>query len=205
MYMFRLSFDSSEELADSLVSRKYIESGDVEEAFRNVDRARFVPAGRIDEAYNDCPLPISESATISAPHMVAMNTELLDVRTGDLVLEVGSGSGYQLAIISEITGDRGEVTGVEIDEELLERSTKRLSDRKNVSVLHGSGVAPVEGVFDRILFSCAINSMDPFLSKLKDDGVLVAPVDQGSSQVLKRYERGEVSTHGKVRFVEFQD
>jgi protein-L-isoaspartate(D-aspartate) O-methyltransferase len=203
--MLRPSFDSNRELVDSLVSRGYIESESVEKAFREVDRARFVPESRIDEAYNDYALPISDKATISGPHMVAINTELLSVQEGDDVLEIGSGSGYQLAIISELTGQKGKVTGVEIEEELVQRSRERLSDRENVSVIHGSGVKPVEETFDRILFSCAIDSIEPFLSKLKDDGVLVAPVNEGSSQVVKRYDNGEVSTHEKVRFVEFQD
>lgn len=210
--MLRPSFDSNRELVDSLVSRGYIESESVEKAFREVDRARFVPESRIDEAYNDYALPISDKATISGPHMVAINTELLSVQEGpceigalDDVLEIGSGSGYQLAIISELTGQKGEVTGVEIEEELVQKSRERLSDRENVSVIHGNGVKPVEETFDRILFSCAIDSIEPFLSKLKDDGVLVAPVNEGSSQVVKRYDNGEVSTHEKVRFVEFQD
>jgi protein-L-isoaspartate(D-aspartate) O-methyltransferase len=203
--MLRPSFDSNRKLVDSLVSRDYIESESVEKAFREVDRARFVPESRIDEAYNDYALPISDKATISGPHMVAINTELLSVQEGDDVLEIGSGSGYQLAIISELTGQKGKVTGVEIEEELVQRSRERLSDRENVSVIHGSGVKPVEETFDRILFSCAIDSIEPFLSKLKDDGVLVAPVNEGSSQVVKRYDNGEVSTHEKVRFVEFQD
>jgi protein-L-isoaspartate(D-aspartate) O-methyltransferase len=207
--MFRPTFPSNEKLVDSLVARGYIESDRVEEAFRKVDRKKFVPEGRRDEAYNDYALPISEEATISAPHMVAINSELLNVEDGNRVIEIGSGSGYQLAILSELAGT-GEVVGVELEGKLAEESRERLSDRENVEIFHGSGFDPVKDSdgfrkFDRILFSCAVESPEDFLNYLEDSGVLVAPVKEGDHQVVKRFQDGQVSRHQRVRFVDFRE
>jgi protein-L-isoaspartate(D-aspartate) O-methyltransferase len=207
--MFRPRFDSNDDLVDSLVARGIIESDRVEEAFRSVDRADFVPGERQDEAYNDYALPIGEDATISGPHMVAINSELLGVEEGDSVLEIGSGSGYQLAILSELAGDEGEVIGVEILEDLVEKSRERLKERGNVKVLQGSGFRAVEEefgerVFDRILFSCAVDSLEEGKKHLREGGVLVAPVNEDDHQVMKRFQAGEVSRHQRVRFVDFR-
>jgi protein-L-isoaspartate(D-aspartate) O-methyltransferase len=210
MFMFRPRFDSNDDLVDSLVARGIIGSDRVEEAFRSVDRADFVPGERQDEAYNDYALPLGEESTISGPHMVAINTELLDVEEGDSVLEIGSGSGYQLAILSELVGEEGEVIGVEILEELVEKSRKRLKERGNVKVMYGSGFDPVEEesgdrVFDSILYSCAVDSLEQGKKHLREGGVLVAPVNEDDHQVMKRFQGGEVSRHQRVRFVEFQE
>lgn len=203
--MFRPRFDSNSDLVDSLVARGIIESDRVEEAFKEVNRKDFVPEDMKGEAYNDYALPISRDATISGPHMVAINTELLEVEKGNKVLEIGSGSGYQLAIISELAGEEGEVFGVELEEMLVKESRDRLEDRENVEVLHGSGFEPVEGKFDRILFSCAINSLEKGKDYLDEGGVLVAPVNEGDHQVMKKYKDGEVTRHHRVRFVDFKD
>lgn len=195
--------ETNDGLVDKLVERGHIESEKVEEAFRNVDRADFVPEKYQDNAYTDTPLPIAGGATISAPHMVAMNTELLDIREDDRVFEIGSGSGYQLAILSHLTD--GEVIGVEIIEELVEKSREKLSGRENVRVLKGSGFEPVEGEFDRILYSCAVESLEEAREYLKERGIAVAPVYADGSQILKKLESGEVTEHGPVRFIPFRD
>ncbi|MFB6208025.1 MAG: protein-L-isoaspartate O-methyltransferase [Candidatus Nanohaloarchaea archaeon] len=120
--------ETNDGLVDKLVERGHIESEKIEEAFRNVDRADFVPEKYRDNAYTDTPLPITGGATISAPHMVAMNTELLNVKEEDRVIEIGSGSGYQLAILSHLTD--GEVIGVEIIEELVRKSRESYQEEK---------------------------------------------------------------------------
>lgn len=192
--------NSNDALVDHLKQRGRIETAEVERAFRAVDRAEFIPKEQEPRAYRDHAVPIGHDATISAPHMVAINTELLELEPGNRVLEVGSGSGYQAAILAEIAA---EVVGVEIVEELVERSRKALEGRGNVEILHGSGLDPVEGRFDRILYSCAVESMEPAKEHLEEDGVIVAPVESGWRQVLKRYREGKVESHGGVRFVDF--
>lgn len=195
--------ENNDELVDRLVERGHIESERVEKAFRNVDRSDFVPEKHRNKAYVDTPLPIAGGATISAPHMVAMNTELLDVQKSNRVIEIGSGSGYQLAILSELTGE--EVIGIEIITELVEKSRKRLSERQNTRILEGSGFEPVEGKFDRVLYSCAVESLEEARKHLKEQGMAVAPVYANGSQVLKKLENDEITEHGLVRFVPFVD
>ena len=150
--------ESNDELVDYLVERDYIKSDKVEEAFRKVDRVRFVNPEYREQAYYDRALPIAGEATISAPHMVAENTELLEIESDSRVLEIGSGSGYQVAILAELTDK--EVVSVEVIEELVRKSKDRLREKENITIHHGNGFGPVEGDFDRILYSWAIDSFE---------------------------------------------
>ncbi len=193
--------DSNDSMVDYLVEMEKITKPEVEEAFRAVDRKKFVPENVKDRAYEDRPFSLMEGSTISAPHMVAIDTELLEVEDSSRVAEVGSGSGYQLAILSELVD---EVKGVELQEELVESSKKKLSERDNVEVFQGSGLEPLEGSFDRIMFSCAIDSFKPFLNRLKDGGIIVAPVNEQMGQRLKKWKAGDITNHGMVRFTDFR-
>lgn len=195
-----------ETLVNKLRDRGNIRSEEVENAFRSVDRAVFVPEKYRMSAYEDRPLPIGEDATISAPHIVAINTELLDVKSDCKVVEIGSGSGYQAAILAEIAE---KVAGVEINKELVEKSRKSLeqAEVENVEIVQGSGLDAVEGKFDRILFSCAISSerFNQAKGRLNQNGVLVAPVEDNGGQVIKKYSNGETTEHENVRFVGYKD
>lgn len=193
-------------LVEHLKRENYIESDRVEQAFRSVDRSMFVPEEHEMSAYEDRPLPLGDRETVSAPHMVAINTELLEPEPGSRILEVGSGSGYQVAILSRMAD---EITGVEIDGDLVKKSRENLerAEIENVEICHGSGLEPLEESFDRILYSCAISQerFDEAKEKLAEDGVLVAPVEQDVSQVVKKFRDGETTEHGSVRFVGFKD
>ncbi|MFB6144406.1 MAG: protein-L-isoaspartate O-methyltransferase [Candidatus Nanohaloarchaea archaeon] len=196
--------ETNDELVDYLKEQGYIETEKVEKAFRTVDRKNFVPEGSEEEAYRDHALPLEEGdSTISAPHMVAINTELLDVGENDSVLEVGSGSGYQLAILSELTSDK--VTGVEIIPGLAERSARRLENHENVEVIQGEGLKAVEERFDRILYSCAVESFEDAKGHLSDEGIAVAPIQEDGRQVLKKLQDSEITEHGHVRFVPYRE
>lgn len=196
----------NDSLVDSLVECGKISSDSVETAFRETDRSVFVPEDYSSQAYQDRPLPIGDEATISAPHMIAINTELLEPAEDDRIVEVGSGSGYQVAILARIAD---EVIGIEIEEELVEKSLRRMDELglENVEIKHGSGLDPVEGEFDGILFSCAISQerFDDAKEMLAEDGVLVAPVAEEYGQTVKKFKNGEVEDHGAVRFVGFKD
>jgi protein-L-isoaspartate(D-aspartate) O-methyltransferase len=194
---------SNTAMVQNLVERNVIRSEEVERAFRNVKRAKFVPEDQRINSYRDTALRLKEGATISAPHMVAISTELLEVGKGSRVLEIGSGSGYQLAILAELTD--GEVIGVEIDPELAHESRKRLSGYGNVTVKQGVGLEPVEGGFDRILYSCAIDGLSEPRQRLKDGGIIVAPVWEDDKQILKRLKNDLVEDHAKVRFVDYRE
>lgn len=193
--------ESNDELVDYLVEEGYIKSDRVEEAFRKVNREDFVSAEHQGHAYHDRALPISGNATISAPHMVAINTELLEVKKDSRVLEIGSGSGYQAAILAELTDN--EVVGVEIIENLVKNSKDRLREKTNINILHGNGFKPLEGNFDRILYSCAVDSFEDAKKHIKEDSVILAPIKGEKTQVLKKYKSGEVTSHDRVKFVPF--
>lgn len=188
----------NEELVNYLVKTGRIESSRVERAFRSVDRKDFVPSGEKRAAYIDRPLELAEGATVSAPHMVALASELLEVGEDSRVLEMGSGSGYQAAILAELAA---EVVGVEIQEELAFYSREKLRDYPNVSIVHGSSPGDVEGDFDRILYSFAVESLEPVVSRLSREGILVGPEQRAGGQVLRRWKDGEWTSHGRVRYV----
>lgn len=194
--------DSNKALIEKLKNDDKIKSENVEKAFLSVDRKDFVPENYRDEAYIDKPIKIGEKATISAPHIIAIITELLEIEENSEVLEIGSGSGYQLAIISELAR---KAVGIEIDEKLVEESSQRLEHRENVEIRQGSGLEGVDQKFDRILFSCADNEemFKQAQEYLKDSGVIVAPVIQLQGQILMKYKNGETTKHGFVRFVQF--
>lgn len=200
------SMRDNDTLVDRLLEQGNIGMECVEKAFRETDRAFFVPDEYSAQAYRDRPLPIGEEATISAPHMIEINTELLEPEDGDRIVEVGSGSGYQVAILGRISE---KVVGVEIEQELVEKSRERIEELglENVEIRQGSGLGPVEGEFDGILFSCAIGSerFEDAKERLTDDGVLVAPVTNERGQTVKKFRDGETEDHGAVRFVGFKD
>lgn len=196
--MLRPSFESNKELVDYLAEKNKIKSDKVEKAFKNTDRSIFVERG---DPYEDSAQPIGHSVTISAPHMVAINTELLNIQEKDEVLEIGSGSGYQLAIIAEIAK---KAVGVERIEELVEKSKKRLEDKENIEIIHGDGLKAIEDKYDKILYSCGIEEKELEKAKkhLKEDGIIVAPLKRENYQEIIRFRNGKQEKHGKVRFVE---
>ncbi len=171
--------DKKEFLIQSLVSRGYLRSRDVIEAFRKVNREDFIPGEYRRFAYEDEPLPIGEGQTISAPHMVAIMTELLEPRKSDKVFEVGTGSGYQAAILSLLVK---EIVTIELDRTLYERAKKLLSGYANIKVFHGDGSKgiPEESPFDKIIVTCGSDRIySAWKEQLKEGGMLVVPLNEG--------------------------
>jgi protein-L-isoaspartate(D-aspartate) O-methyltransferase len=156
-------------------------------ALEAVPRHLFVPEPERAKAYEDRPLPIGDGQTISQPYMVALMTSLLELRPGERVLEIGTGSGYQAAVLSRVAA---EVYTIEIRQSLAERARRTLADLgyRNVHARTGDGfqgwreAAP----FDGILVTAAPPSVpDPLLRQLKTGGRLVIPVgDRNSLQSL---------------------
>ena len=141
-------------------------------------RHRFVPPSMVPQAYNDHPLPIGNRQTISQPYIVAFMSELLDVEKGHKVLEIGTGCGYQAAVLSVLAG---EVYSIEIVEELGVQARERLRTLgyDNVEVKIGNGYAgwPEQAPFDRIILTAAPNELPrTLIDQLKNGGKLVAPV-----------------------------
>jgi protein-L-isoaspartate(D-aspartate) O-methyltransferase len=173
-------------------------------AMARVPREEFVRDADRGAAYEDRALPIEKGQAISQPYVVARMSELLDVRPSDHVLEVGTGSGYQAAVLGELAGD---VVSVELHELLAATARDRLArlGYRNVRVVHDDASVghPEEAPYDRIIVTAAAPSVDPALAgQLKSDGRLVAPVGGRELQELVSVRGdGRTERHGAVGFV----
>ena len=161
------------------------------EAMRTVPRHRFVPAYVRGSAYRDAPLPIGEGQTISQPYVVAFMTAALQLSGGEKVLEIGTGSGYQAAVLALIAG---EVISVERLPRLAEEARRTLAELgyDNVRVVVGDGTQgwPEEAPYDAIMVTAASPEVPaPLLQQLADGGRLVAPVGPRHTQQLVRVRR----------------
>lgn len=177
------------------------------EAMGRVPRHRFVPEDLQAMAYSDRPLPIGHEQTISQPFIVALMTEVLNLKSTDRVLEIGTGSGYQAAVLGELAA---EVFSIEIVAPLGERAAVVLGELgyDNVRVRIGDGHEgwPEEAPFDAILVACAPEAVPPALmEQLKEGGRMVIPVGSQNFQELvmlrKRSGRVERESLVPVRFV----
>ncbi|MGB9667898.1 MAG: protein-L-isoaspartate(D-aspartate) O-methyltransferase [Thermosulfidibacteraceae bacterium] len=187
-----------EELVNHLRGRG-IKDERVLSAMLKIPRHFFVPPEFIDEAYNDYPLPIGAGQTISQPYIVALMTEALNVENVHNVLEIGTGSGYQCAILAELAK---EVYSVERIPELAERAIKVLDQLgySNVKVKIGDGTLgwPEYAPYDRIMVTAGAPKIpEPLLEQLVVDGIMVIPVGDEYSQELLVVTK--VSEDGKVR------
>jgi protein-L-isoaspartate(D-aspartate) O-methyltransferase len=156
-------------------------------AMRSVPRHLFVPSESANFAYNDYPLPIDSGQTISEPYVVAYMTEALKLRPTDRVLEIGTGSGYQAAVLSKIVK---KVYTVEIVKELATTAAKRLKELgfNNIEVRNGDGYAgwPEAAPFDAIIVTAAAAHIPrPLLDQLKPGSRLVIPVGRGEQLLLR--------------------
>ena len=159
-------------------------------AMSRVPRHCFLPAGQRALAYEDEPLPLeAPDSTISAPHMVAIQLEAATLRPGHSVLEIGSGSGYLLALIAEIVGPDARVVGIELEPTLAARSRVVLDELgyRSITVRLGDGREGAADLspFDRIIVSCATAEiLEAWRHALAPGGRIVAPVGGAWSQTL---------------------
>ncbi len=173
-------------MVETQIAARGIEDLRVLHAMRKVPRHEFVPKAVQHLAYEDFPLPIGEQQTISQPYIVAYMTQLIEPRASDRVLEVGTGSGYQAAILGELVED---VYTIEIVEPLA-RQAKETLERlgyKNVHVRSGDGYRgwPERGPFDAIVVTAAAPTVPkPLLEQLVVGGRLVIPVGERSQELL---------------------
>ncbi|MFP4005731.1 MAG: protein-L-isoaspartate(D-aspartate) O-methyltransferase [Candidatus Hadarchaeia archaeon] len=168
-------------LVESLENRGYLETEAVKDSFLKIPREEFIPSRVRDNAYVDRPLPIGRGQTISAPSMIAIMLEALELDKGQRVLEIGTGSGYNAALIAEIVGAEGEVYTVERLESVAKVGRENLErtgyEWVEVIVGDGSKGYPEGAPWDRILVTaCSPELPEPLIEQLDIDGVLAAPV-----------------------------
>lgn len=186
--ILKMNFEEKRKrLVESLKDRGILTKPEVIKAISVVPRHKFVPKEAESSAYIDSPLSIGLGQTISAPHMNAMMCEYLELKEGDKVLEIGTGSGYHAALCAELVAPKnsenpGHVFTIERHEELVENARMSLKETEyedNVTVIHGDGTLgyPKEAPYDKILVTAASPTKIPIplRDQLKDGGILCIP------------------------------
>ncbi len=203
-------FDTArEQLVDDLVARDRISDPAVIDALRAVPRHAFVPPAHRSAAYTDRPLPIGDEQTISAPHMVGIIAELLDLSAGDTVLEIGTGRGYHAAVTAELVGPANVYT-IEYSEQLATTAREILESLGygaiSVAVGDGRNGWPEHAPYQAAYLTCATPHLpEPIVSQVTVGGTIVAPIGT-HRQTLTHYQKREdgslsQETYGPVRFV----
>jgi protein-L-isoaspartate(D-aspartate) O-methyltransferase len=173
-------------------------------AFEKIPRENFILEKYRAEAYLDEPLPIGYGQTISQPTTVAIMTSALQPEKGQKILEIGSGSGYQAAILSELTGLKGKIYTLERIKELANFAKKNLRDYKNVSVLHADGTKGYEKAkpYDRIVVAAAASELPMAIFKqLKENGLMVIPIEDHLFRITKVKGKSVMDDLGLFAFV----
>jgi protein-L-isoaspartate(D-aspartate) O-methyltransferase len=178
--------DMRGQMVEKQIRARGVQDKEVIKALLKVERHLFVPKEYQNEAYNDGPLPIGEGQTISQPYIVAYMTEVLKLSKEDKVLEIGTGSGYQAAILAECAK---EVYTIELVDTLGKRAEKLLSELgyKNIFVKIGDGYQGWEehAAFDAIIVTCAPTHIpEPLKEQLAEGGKMVIPVGGAYAQEL---------------------
>jgi len=170
------------------------------EVMGKVDRKDFISEGNSDEVYEDHPLSIGYGQTISQPYTVAFMLQELELKKGDKVLEIGTGSGWNAALISGIIGEKGKIYSAEIVKELAEKAKEKLKNYKNIVVLNTDasyGLAEY-APYNKIILTAAPNKIaEEFKEQLADEGILLAPVGEYAQKLIKLTKR-------KNKFIEME-
>ena len=195
------------DLINFLKNMKYLTDNNVESAFRNIPRHEFILSSELDRAYYNEPLPIMKNQTISQPGVVSRMSEWLDVKDGQNILEIGTGSGWQTAILSCLVGT-GIVHSIEIHPELEKFARKNLEkfclDNVNVILGDGSVGYPKASPYDRIIITAACMEIPlPLLDQLSDNGLIIAPIGDTSQSLvlLKKTSKGIIEIKNESNYI----
>ncbi len=189
-----------QDLLNSLREKGFSEK--ILDAFSKVKREDFIPKNIKAMAYEDTALPIGHGQTISQPYTISVMLSLLDLKRGQKVLEIGSGCGYVLALLSEIVGEQGKVYGLEVVKELAEKSKKNLGKYDNIKVYNrnGSKGLPEKTPFDSVIISAAMRNIpEEIMSQLKNRGILVAPKGSRFEQEIIAIQRKSSSEFEMIK------
>lgn len=189
-----------ENLIRELTDNGYLKTPVIIEAFKKIDRKDFVPENLVSDAYENYPLPIGFGQTISQPLTVAFMLELLEPKTGDKILDVGAGSGWQTAFLAQIVGDQGKIFAIERISELKKFAEENVSkygfmEKGTVKLLEGDGSKGYEpeAPYDKIIAAAAGEEIPVvWKEQLKISGRIVAPI-QNSILVLDKTGQNQFS------------
>lgn len=188
-----MSAEETEQMINFLRSNGFLRTKPVEEAMRAIDRAYFVPDSWRPYTYSDNAIPIGYGQTISAPTVISYMLDYLDVKPGMKVLDIGTGSGYNTALLAYLIGPEGRLITIERIPEVMEIAKTNLTKLPikfhNIRfiVADGSGGYEAEAPYDRIIVTAAIPELPPehpLIKQLKSDGKLIAPVGRYSQDLL---------------------
>lgn len=181
---------NNDDLVDFLISNEVLTNDNLIKAFRKIDRKDFVLSEKSDEAYLDIPLEIGFGQTISQPQVVAFMLELLDLHENQKVLDIGSGSGYTTALISQVIGMRSYVFGLEKVQNLVDfgKSNLKKYNIYNAFISRATyDVGITNKKFDRILVSASAESLPiELLEQLEENGKLVIPIKNSIYLIEKK-------------------
>ena len=190
-----------------LKNSKFLTDEKVESALQNIPRHEFVPESELEYAYDNEPLPIMKNQTISQPGVVTRMTEWLDVKNGQNILEIGTGSGWQSAILSYLVGS-GTIYSIERHPELAKFAQENLKKLKidNVRVILGDGTLGYSQAspYDRIIITAACTEIPlPLLDQLSENGLIIAPVGDSSQSLvlLQKTSKGIVEIKNQSKYV----
>jgi protein-L-isoaspartate(D-aspartate) O-methyltransferase len=196
--------EKKEALINYLIDSGYLRTDGVINAFKKVPREDFVPNEMKKYSYVNEPLPIGEGQTISQPLTVAFMTEHLAVGRSHKILEIGSGSGYQSAILSEIVGPKGKIITIEVIPKLALFAEKNLKKYKNVKVIccDGSNGYEKESPYDRVIVTAsAPNIPKPLIEQLKNNGKMIIPIGNEMYLIEKHEKKIKETMLGYFVFV----
>lgn len=199
---------SNQELIDHLINTGVLKSENIKKALEEADRINFVGESNEDYAYYDDALPIGHGQTISQPLTVVFMLELLDPKEGNIILDVGSGSGWQSCLLASIVGESGQVHAIEIVPEIfklgksncekLPALAKRISFYRQNAKIGLTEVAQSTGGFDRIICAADVSQVpQSWRDQLKVGGIMVYPKDRGIYKEIKTSENETFRPKGR--------